>query len=282
MSAAFPPAQNDITASVAFASVRLARTQEEIEEAQRLRYTVFYEEYKAEPTHEMLAQKRDFDSFDAIADHLIVLVQDPESDREQIVGTYRLIRQEVAEKFGRFYSEDEYDVKPLVRSGQSLLELGRSCVLAPYRTKPILNLLWQGIADYITRHKIDLLFGCASFPGTDIDTLAPQLSYLYHYHPTEADIRPVAVPERYVEMNILPKESLNEKRVFASLPPLIKGYLRLGATIGGGAVIDAQFNTTDVCIVVQRTLMTERYRKYYERKINRPFAGSDDQGGGGA
>lgn len=277
MNAAPPPAATDADSSAAFAYVRLAKSGAEIEEAQRLRYAVFYEEYKAEPSPEMLAQKRDFDAFDAIADHLIVLARDPATGQETIVGTYRLIRQEVAQKFGRFYSEDEYDVSPLVRSGQSLLELGRSCVLAPYRTKPILNLLWQGIAEYITHHHIDLLFGCASFPGTDIQALGPQLSYLHHYHPTEASIRPVALAHRYVEMNIVTKESFNEKRVFASLPPLIKGYLRLGATIGGGAVIDEQFNTTDVCIVVQTTLMTERYRKYYERKIQRTMPGMGGQ-----
>ncbi len=262
----------------AFAFVRLAKTPAEIEEAQRLRYKVFYEEFKAKPTQNMEAQKRDFDAFDDIADHLIVMLRDPESGREKIVGTYRLIRQEVAEKFGRFYSQDEYDIAPLVRSGQYLLELGRSCVLAPYRTKPILNLLWQGIADYITKHKIELLFGCASFPGTDIEALAPQLSYLHHYHPTQQDICPTALPDRYVEMNILPRETFSERRTFASLPPLIKGYLRLGATIGSGAVIDEQFNTTDVCIVVQTSLMTERYRKYFERKIQKTMPGLTVQG----
>ena len=274
MTAAPPPAlpkETDVSAK--FAYVRLAQSDAEITAAQRLRYMVFYEEYKAEPTPEMLAQKRDFDAFDTIADHLIVLTKDPESEQEHIVGTYRLIRQEVAEAFGRFYSEDEYDISPLVRSGLTLLELGRSCVLAPYRTKPILNLLWQGIADYITRHEIDLLFGCASFPGTDTEALSEQLSYLYHYHPTPKDICPVALPDRYVNMNVVPKETFNEKRAFASLPPLIKGYLRLGASIGNGAVIDEQFNTTDVCIVVQTTLLTERYRKYFERKIQRTMPG---------
>ena len=144
---------------------------------------------------------------------------------------------------------------------------------AEYRTKPILNLLWQGIADYITDNKIDLLFGCASFQGTNIDDIALQLSYMHHYHSTPDDIAPVALPSRNIDMNIIPKDEINEKRAFASLPPLIKGYLRLGATIGHGAVIDEQFNTTDVCIVVQTHLMTDRYRKYYERKIQKVMPG---------
>lgn len=255
------------------AYVRLARTADEIVEAQELRYQVFYEEYGAKPNTEMKAQKRDFDDFDDVTDHLIVLTKNSQTNEEQIVGTYRLLRQNIAEEHGRFYSDGEYNLDKLIASDQYLLELGRSCVLAEYRTKPILNLLWQGIADYITEYKIDLLFGCASFQGVDVDAISTQLSYLHHFHSTPEDVRPVALKEQYVDMNILPKESLNERRAFASLPPLIKGYLRLGATIGEGAVIDHQFDTIDVCIVVQTSLMTDRYRKYYERKIQKTMPG---------
>lgn len=259
------------------AHVRLAQSPQEIEQAQKLRYQVFYEEYGAQPSDEMHAQKRDFDDFDKITDHLIVLANDPLTGGEKIVGTYRLLRQNIAEKHGRFYSTDEYDLTKLVESDNFLLELGRSCVLADYRTKPILNMLWQGIADYITDHKIDLLFGCASFQGVNVDSIAQQLSYLHHFHSTPDNISPVAVKDRYVDMNIYEKDTLNERRVFASLPPLIKGYLRLGATIGNGAVIDHQFNTIDVCIVVQTSLMTERYRKYYERKIQKTMPGQAEE-----
>ncbi len=254
------------------AYVRLAQNNEEIEQAQKLRYNVFYEEYGAKPSPEVLKQRRDFDDFDAITDHLIVLAAD-DNGEEKIVGTYRLLRQNVAKQHGHFYSSDEYDLSRLENSGQALLELGRSCVIAPYRTKPILNLLWQGIADYITNHNVDLLFGCASFNGTDVSVIADQLSYLHHFHSTKQNIMPIALSNRYVNMNIIPKEDIDERRTFAALPPLIKGYLRLGATIGDGAVIDKQFNTIDVCIVVQTSLMTERYRKYYERKIQKTMPG---------
>lgn len=260
------------------ASVRLAQSKAEIEEAQRLRYTVFYEEYGAQPCAEMRAQKRDFDQFDDITDHLVVVIHDSQSLSEKIVGTYRLLRQEVAQRENKsFYSSDEYDISRLISSGQTLLELGRSCVIAEYRTKPILNLLWQGIADYITDNNIDLLFGCASFQGTDVNEIALQLSYLHHFHSTEDSIAPIALAGRHVNMNIVPKEDIDERRAFASLPPLIKGYLRLGATIGHGAVIDEQFNTIDVCIVVQTHLMTDRYRKYYERKIQKSMPGQKAQ-----
>ena len=259
------------------AYVRLARTPAEIEEAQKLRYKVFYEEYGARPNEETQREKRDFDDFDGITDHLIVLTRDARTQEEQIVGTYRLLRQSVAEEHGRFYSSSEYDLSLLLKSDNVLLELGRSCVFAEYRTKPILNLLWQGIADYITENNIDLLFGCASFHGTDIDQVATQLSYLHHFHSTPDDIKPIALNDHYVDMNIIPKDKIDERRAFASLPPLIKGYIRLGATIGDGAVIDEQFNTIDVCIVVQTSLMTDRYRKYYERKIQKPMPGQSGE-----
>lgn len=249
-------------------TVRLAQTLEEIEEAQRLRYKVFYKEQGAKPCLEVKNQEKDFDSFDGHTDHLVVLNED-----KVIVGTYRLLRQKTAEKIGRFYSDDEYNLTNLIKSGQSLLELGRSCVLAEYRTQPVLNTLWQGIADYITDHKIDILFGCASFQGTDVKAIAKQLSYLHHFHATDKSISPVAIESRYVNMNIVEKSTIDERRTFVSLPPLIKGYLRLGATIGEGAVIDEQFNTIDVCIVVQTSLMTERYRRHYERKIKKTMPG---------
>ncbi len=268
-----PPATDNINNNDIKAYVRLAQSPEEIIEAQELRYKVFYEEYGAKPDKEMAEKKRDFDDFDKITDHLIVIVKDSKKNTEKIVGTYRLLLQKTAEKHGEFYSSDEYKLDNLIKSGKSLLELGRSCVLAEYRTKPILNLLWQGIANYITEHNVDILFGCASFHSTDINELSSALSYLHHFHSTPKDISPIAVKDRYVDMNIIEKDLLNERRVFASLPPLIKGYLRLGATIGDGAVIDNQFNTTDICIVVQTDLMSERYRKYYERKIQKTMPG---------
>lgn len=257
----------------AAAYVRLTQSDDEIRQAQYLRYNVFYEEYGAIPSDEMKKQGRDFDEFDDHADHLVVIAPDKDTGEERIVGTYRLLREEIAEKFGRFYSGDEYALDKLTNSDLYLLELGRSCVLAEYRTRPIMNMLWQGIAGYITDHKIDLLFGCASFQGTDTDQIAEQLSYLHHFHATPIEICPRAVDERYVPMNVVAKDDINPRRVFASLPPLIKGYLRLGATIGDGAVIDTQFNTIDVCIVVQTSSLTDRYRKHYERKLQKTMHG---------
>lgn len=262
-------------AAAPVATIRLASTKEEILAAQRLRYKVFYEEYGAIASPEMLQEKRDFDKFDDIADHLVVVCT-YEDGSTQIVGTYRLLRQEIAEKNGGFYSSAEFDLGPLLNTGSSLLELGRSCVLAEFRTKPILNLLWQGIADYVSVHEVDFLLGCASFPGTDVAALAEPLSYLYHFHTAPEEIRPRALPQRYNNMNLIPKDAIDERKAFNSLPPLIKGYLRTGALIGDGAVIDSQWNSVDVCIIAQIRNISDRYRKYYERKIQKSITGGDD------
>ncbi|MCB1784210.1 MAG: GNAT family N-acetyltransferase [Alphaproteobacteria bacterium] len=264
-------------------TVRLARTADEIRRAQILRYKVFYEEHGATPSEEVRQQKRDFDKFDDTADHVIVLADAPGTpDADKIVGTYRLLRQDIAESGGGFYSSSEYDLTNLQQTGASLLELGRSCVLAPYRTKPVLNLLWQGIADYVAANNIGILFGCASIPGTDIQAIAPWLSYLHHYHPTPENLRPRALDDRYLPMNLIAKDDLDERAVFASLPPLIKGYLRIGGTVGDGAVLDKDFNTIDVCIVMPTSHITNRYRKYYERKIQRPICGGYSEEGADA
>jgi putative hemolysin len=250
-------------------TVRLAQSSAEIEAAQKLRYTVFYEEYAAKPSVEMAAVKRDFDEYDPHADHLIVV--DERDGHSQIVGTYRLLSRPVAEKYGRFYTSGEYDINSILNSGASVLELGRSCVLPQYRTRPVLQMLWQGIADYVLEHKVEMLFGCASFPGTDPKALARPLSYLYHYHLAPPELCPKALPELYVSMNMIPKEDLNPKEILMELPPLIKGYLRIGSLIGDGAVVDHQFNTTDVCIILHTKIVADHYRKHYERKGNKTF-----------
>lgn len=254
--------------------VRLAQTQGEIESAQRLRYQVFYEEYAAKPDAQMAASKLDIDDYDEFADHLIVV--DQSGGSEKIIGTYRLLRQALADKYGKFYSSAEYDLNLLVNSDASLLELGRSCVLPEYRTRPVLQLLWQGIADFVAENKVDLMFGCASLHSTDIKSISQPLSYLYHYHLAPEHLRVRALKGQYINMNIIPKDELDQKVAFKNLPPLIKGYLRVGATIGDGAVIDEQFNTTDVLIIVQTHEVTARYRRHYERKIQKNMHSIDD------
>ncbi|WP_270937353.1 GNAT family N-acetyltransferase [Falsiroseomonas oryzae] len=245
--------------------LRLAESAAEVDAAQALRFRVFYEEMGARADAATTAARRDADEFDAVADHLLVLDHDLGNGPEAVVGTYRLIRRPGAAKLGRFYSEGEYDIAMLAGFPGEVMELGRSCVAAPYRTRGTLQLLWRGIAAMVFRHRITLMFGCASLPGTDLDALAPQLAYLHANHLAPPALRPRALPDRYVAMDRVPVASVDMKAVLAALPPLVKGYLRLGGFVGDGAVIDHQFNTTDVCVVVKTDLVTEKYYRHYER-----------------
>jgi putative hemolysin len=247
--------------------VRVATTASEVDAVQALRYRVFYEEMGARADPETLALRRDVDRFDAVADHLIVVDHDLGEGPSAVVGTYRLIRRAAALRIGHFYSADEYDIGVLLGRGGELLELGRSCVEARYRTRGTLQLLWRGIAAYVFRHRIDLMFGCASLPGTDLDALAPQLTYLAHWHLAPPELRPCALPQRYVPMLCMDPGAIDRRAVLNGLPPLVKGYLRLGGFVGDGAVIDRQFNTTDVCVVVKTAMVTEKYYRHYEREV---------------
>jgi len=245
--------------------VRLAETAAEIDAAQALRYRVFYDEMAARPSPEMAARKRDFDEFDQWCDHLLVIDRKRGLGAEGVVGTYRLIRRPVAERLGHFYSAAEYDIGILTRYDGEILELGRSCVDQAFRTRPTMQLLWRGIAAYVFHFDIAVMFGCASLPGTDPLALSMPLSYLHHHPLAPPALRPRAVASRYVSMNILPSSEINTRAAINALPPLIKGYLRLGGFVGDGAVIDEQFNTIDVCIVVKTDLVTDKYFKHYER-----------------
>lgn len=245
--------------------VRLAESPAEVDAAQALRFRVFYEEMGARADAATAASGRDSDEFDAVADHLLVLDHDLGDGLESVVGSYRLIRREAAAKLGRFYSESEYDIAPIIAWPGGILELGRSCVAPPYRTRGTLQLLWRGIAAYVFRHRIDLMFGCASLPGTHLDALAPLLSYLHANHLAPPALRPRALAERFVAMDRIPMDAAQSKAALIALPPLIKGYLRLGGFVGDGAVLDAQFNTTDVCVVVKTDLITDKYLRHYER-----------------
>jgi putative hemolysin len=246
--------------------VRLAATAAEIDAAQALRYRVFYDEMGAAPSADAVATLRDRDEFDAVADHLLVVDHELGSGADGVVGTYRLIRREAAQKVGRFYSSDEYDISPITSFAGGVLELGRSCVDAGHRGRAVMQLLWRGIAAYIQLYEIAIMFGCASLNGTDPDAVGPELTYLYWHHLAPPALRPRALPERYVDMRRTDLATLDPARASQGLPPLIKGYLRLGGFVGDGAVIDTQFNTVDVAIVVKADLITDRYSKHYERR----------------
>jgi putative hemolysin len=245
--------------------LRLAENEDEIRAAQTLRYRIFYEEMSAEPTAEMSRLRRDFDSFDDYCDHLLVIDRALPAGPRRVVGTYRLLRRAMAEKRGQFYSVDEYDIRQILAFPGEILELGRSCIEPAYRQRSIMQLMWRGIADYVMYHEIGLMFGCASLAGVDPAAHALALSYLYHHHLAPANLRPRALPSRYVAMNMMPRDQVDARAALGQLPPLIKGYLRLGGFVGDGAVIDNQFHTTDVSVVVVTDRVTGKYYRHYTR-----------------
>jgi len=247
--------------------VRLARTSAEIRRAQKLRFDVFYKEMSAVADTTAYFARRDIDLFDAVCDHLLVIDHAAPKLRRAsaVVGTYRMLRQDVAERAGGFYSAGEFDVESLVSRHRDLkfLELGRSCVQPPYRNKRTVELLWHGIWTYVLEHRVDVMIGCASLEGTDPDRLALPLSFLHHYARAPEPWRTAALPRRYLELNRMPKSAVAPKKALELLPPLIKGYLRLGAFVGDGAVVDRQFGTTDVLIILPVSAIKSRYVAHF-------------------
>jgi putative hemolysin len=246
--------------------LRIAQEPWEIEAAQTLRYRVFYEEMGGAPSQAMRKRLRDFDEFDASCDHLLVLDYDLPQSIHQVVGTYRLLKRNGLPS-RRFYSETEFDISRIKEEKGEILELGRSCVDPAYRKRSVIQLLLRGIAAYVTMSDIKMMFGCASFFGTDIGQHAISLSYLHHYHNAPEEIRSAALPEKYLEMNLIAKEAIDVKTAFASLPALIKGYLRMNSYVGQGAVIDPHFKTIYIGIVVK----TDRISSKYVQRYSAPF-----------
>lgn len=245
--------------------VRLARDNADLLSAQRLRYQVFVEELGGDGAlvdHEARLER---DEFDPVVDHLLLIDnrRNP-AELDHVVGVYRLLTGDRAQAFGRFYCDAEYDLTPLRLSGRPLLELGRSCVLPEYRGGNGMFMLWNGLAEYVTEHEIEILFGVASFHGLDLDPIAPSLSWLHAHHLAPAALRPRARPEGYQKMDLIPEAEIDRKDAMLAMPTLIKAYLRLGGMVGDGAYLDREFNTTDVFLVMDTEAMSERYRKFYE------------------
>lgn len=243
-------------------TLRLAENEADVYAAQRLRYRIFCEEMGAAANLAVQQQKRDFDMFDDACYHLIVIDNNRVGDA-RVVGTYRILTGSNMPKVGSFYTETEYDISAVKAAEGEIMELGRSCVEQQYRTRPVIQMLWQGIGSFIVAKNIALMFGCASFHGVNVKEHIHALSYLYHYHLAPEDKRPIALPAHYVNMNLMPKEEVVPRAALTVLPPLIKGYLRLGGLVGDGAVIDYAFNTTDVSIVVETSQLQSRYADRY-------------------
>lgn len=244
--------------------IRLARDEPDLLAAQRLRYLVFVEELGGDGPLIDHEQRLEIDGFDRFFDHLILVdTKRDQTSLDYVVGVYRMLTEAGAKKSGGYYSEAEYDLTALRNNGRSLLELGRSCVHADYRGGMAMFRLWNGLARYIADHHIEILFGVASFHGTDVKVLAEPLSYLHHHHLAPEELRVRARPDRRHSMHLLPVSKIDRARAMKQTPALIKAYLRLGGYVGDGAYVDQAFNTTDVFLLMDTARLNARQRDIY-------------------
>lgn len=244
--------------------IRIATSDTDLKAAQRLRYRVFVEELGGTGALVDHENRLERDEFDPVVDHLCLIDTRRSAEAlDHVVGVYRLLPGTRAAAFGRFYCDGEYDLTPLRQSGRSLLELGRSCVDPDYRGGSGMFLLWNALADYVLDLGIDVLFGVASFHGTDSHMLAPQLSWLHHHHLAPPELRPRARPEGFQSMDLIAADRLDRREALVGMPALIKAYLRLGGMVGEGAFIDRAFNTTDVFMLMDTAAMSAKHREFY-------------------
>ncbi|MEQ9258472.1 MAG: GNAT family N-acyltransferase [Roseovarius sp.] len=245
-------------------TVRLARDEADLRAAQRLRYEVFVEELGGDGAMVDHEARLEIDRFDPFFDHMILV---DEAAGGRVVGIYRLLRCDQATRAGQFYSEDEYDLTKLRQSGRRLMELGRSCLAPDYRGGVGMYHLWQGLAGYVEEHGIEILFGVASFHGTDPAKLAQPLSLLHHRHLAPEELRVRTQPGHYQPMNLMPEAEIDRRAAMLQVPALIKAYLRLGGFVGDGAFIDHAFNTTDICLVMDTQRLSETQKSIYSKGI---------------
>lgn len=241
--------------------LRLVRDGADLRAAQRLRYRVFIEELGGSGALVDHDARLERDDFDPHCDHLI-LADPARPAGDHVIGVYRVMRREHARAAGRFYCNDEYDLAPIIDSGRTVLELGRSCLDPDHRGGVAMHLLWQGLADYVADHGIEILFGVASFHGTDVDAIAGPLSLLHHRHLAPEELR--AKSRRYQPMDLIAAPDIDRRSAMLATPALIKAYLRLGGTVGDGAFVDHDFNTTDVLLIMDTARLNDsadRYRK---------------------
>lgn len=235
--------------------LKLAETEAERAAAERLRWQVFVEEMGARPTGSEGCER---DRFDPFADHLILKDRTNPREGHNVVGVYRLLRSDVACAEGGpgFYSAGEYDLAPLIATRRPAVELGRSCIAAGHRGGQALRLLWIGLAEYVALHGIELLFGVASFAGTDPAPHAQALTHLHHHHRAPEELRARALGGTAIPLDLVPEEERDPLAAVKAIPPLLKSYLRIGGKVGDGAFIDHAFNTIDVFLVMDTAAMS--------------------------
>jgi putative hemolysin len=239
---------------------KIADRAQEFDAIAQLRYEVFVRELGGGGAGVNHALRTESDAFDEHAQHLIAMDRDA---GDAVVGVYRVMTAEMAAKAGRFYSEDEFDLTALRTSGRKILELGRSCVHPNYRDGVTMFHLWQRLAEYVLSDDFEILFGVASFHGTDPMKYAHALSNLAASYAAPDHLRTKS--KKYQTMALVGKFHIDRNTAIRETPSLIKSYLRLGGVVGDGAFIDDVFNTVDVCLIMDTVTMSQRHREIYSK-----------------
>ena len=246
-------------------TTRLAETERDLRAAERLRYSVFVEELGGDGPLVDHEGRFERDRFDPYYQHLILVDDRRDADAlDHVVGVYRLLDGAGADAIGQYYSEDEYDLTKLRQSGRRLLELGRSCLHPEYRGGMAMYHIWNALAGIVEKEEIDILFGVASFHGTDVSAHAAALSLLYHQHLAPEDVRVRARETEYQSMDLVSVDEIDRNQAMKDIPALIKAYLRLGGVIGDGAFVDRPFNTIDVCLLLDTARMNAKAAARYQ------------------
>lgn len=252
--------------------LKFAITRKEIRALQKMRYRVFFEQGGAVADPFTRAQRRDNCPFDRLCDHIVVVDHDYVTRmgrrKPRIVGAYRVLRQDVTGCPSRFYAANEFDIADLVgrHPDKRFMELGRSCVLPEYRARRVLELLWRGVLAYVQHHNIDVMFGCASLPGADPHAHQSALQFLRTHAQADGHWRArskMSAPTPVHQEGSNSRMQAPDRRTLASLPPLIKGYLRLGAMFAEDVFVDHAFGTTDVLVVLPVERIGSRYIKHF-------------------
>jgi putative hemolysin len=237
--------------------VRFAANEDEVHAAQALRYQVFYDEKQGNPNSDMVAVQRDLDQWDESGFHVIVL-DTRSSEQPKVVGTLRLFFNECLKEGQHFYTEETFDLSRLHNFYGRSLELSRFCVDPNGRGGVILMLIWKYAMTFLQDNHIDVMFGCASFSGANVDQHLPILNYLYEHHLAPEFLRPVPKVKDYIDLNKIYQPDAEWAEAQKSIPTLLRGYLKLGAKISDAAIVDPAFNTVYVSIYVETKNMLQK------------------------
>ena len=241
-------------------TIKISQSNLEIKKAQSLRYRIFFKEKKIKRKDFKYLLQRDYDFYDKISDHLIIIDNNREV-KDNVIGTYRLLRGNCAKLYKGFYTEQEFDLSNLKKnfSSKDILELGRSCVHHEYRSGIILKLLWQGISRYIKIYKIKILLGCASFNGTNPSKFKDEFSLLYESYRLPKNYNVKSLQDNEISF----RKNIKHSTVLNKLPPLIKGYLRAGGLVSENFYIDREFETIDYCVIMLTDKIISRYKNKF-------------------